>query len=49
MAIEILARISDTRYQLSFYLRRIGPMINRCKVPKYYDQDPILDKIFRTK
>ena len=32
-------KTSYTRYQITFYLRLIGPVIKHCKGPKYYAQD----------
>ena len=36
---QLVNQIYYTRYQFSFYLWQIGPVLEHCKVPIYYDQD----------
>ena len=36
---QYIHQVCYTRYQVSFYLRRIGSALEHCKVPRYYDQD----------
>ena len=33
-----MSLVCDARYQVSFYLRQVGPVLKHCKVPKHYDQ-----------
>ena len=42
---QLVYLVGYTRYQGSFYLRRIEPILKRYKVSKYYDQDCM--KIFQ--
>ena len=44
LARQLVHQICYSRYPVSFYLWRIGPVLKRCKVRKYYDQDCL--KIF---
>ena len=41
---QLLYQLYYTRYQVSFYLYQMGPLLKHSKVPKYYDQDYL--KIF---
>ena len=36
---QLVYQVCSTRYQASFYLWQLGPVLKHCKVPKYYDQD----------
>ena len=36
---QLVYQVCYTSYQLSLYLWRIRPMLKRCRVPKYSDQD----------
>ena len=36
---QLVYQVYYTRYQVSFYLWQIGPVLKHCKVPKSYDQD----------
>ena len=36
---QVEYQVSYTRYQVSFFSWRIGPVLKHCKVPKYFDQD----------
>ena len=36
---QLLYQVCYTRYQVSIYLWWIRPVLKKCKVPKYYDQD----------
>ena len=38
-------QVCYTRYNVSFYLRLIGSVLKRCKVPKYYDHDCSITKL----
>ena len=36
---QLVYQVCNTKYQVSFYLWRIGPVLKHCKVPKYYYRD----------
>ena len=36
---QLLYQVCYTRCQVSFCLWRLGPVLEHCEVPKYYDQD----------
>ena len=36
---QLVYQVCYTRYEVSFCLWRIGPVLKHCKVPKYYNQD----------
>ena len=36
---ELLYQVYYTGYQILFYLWQIGPVLEHCKVPNYYDRN----------
>ena len=40
---ELVYQVFYTKYQVPFYLRRIEPVLKRCEVPKYHDQNCLKD------
>ena len=46
---QLVYQVCCTRYQVSFYLWRLGPVLKHCKVPKYYNQDYVnlTDMLYR--
>ena len=38
---QLVYRLYYTRYQVFFYLWRIGHVLIHCKVPKYHDQNSL--------
>ena len=35
---QLVYQVCYSRYQVSFYLLRVKPLLKHCKAPKYYDQ-----------